>query len=172
MFESEGNLPFHRDAVYCDSIPMLVYECFCQAQDVLPALKNIKINKEILISALIKDAYSSPQWRFDKILEATEHLAKKNELLEYYHTKCKNGNRSNPDRASGFGMRPGYNFFHNHIIINGHTIGMNNIYDAAIITGVVLNASIFGLNLSKINALISNMKYVLNGIKSYFSVNH
>jgi glycosyltransferase involved in cell wall biosynthesis len=141
-FISEIDIPFHPDLVMCPSIPIIVAESALQARDHLDF--NIKVNLHQLIKISIGITKFDETSRCAEVLDACNVIASKNNIANSYVRNIDNQNVANinllPERMKNI-LRSNnlflttYRFLkHGIVSIDGNLAGLNNIYDATILT--------------------------------------
>lgn len=168
-FSSESNVPFHHQLRYCASIPMLIAECFYQASDRIPTLKqHFHIEPEKLITATLNDALSSPKWRFKQISQAsleTIDINKWGALLKNANSIIASYHEISPVKK----LRYGFLKRENLICIDGAKFLVHNVYDASLLCNFVIHHKNAGLTIDHTKFFLERVRYKFSRIQKKIS---
>ncbi len=167
QFESEKNIPFHSKAEFCPSVPMIVAECFYQAQEVIPFLKDLNIDNKQLIDKVINDSLSGSTWRYTETLKSIIKFGEKHNILDYVKNRINTTDYVDYTHLPAIGLTPGYNIKNKVYIIDCANLHVKNIYDAAFLCGFIMNSKYTGQSTSIKQAALTTAKLIKGGLLRY-----
>lgn len=139
-FLSEDNIGFHKTLVLSKSIQIMLFECYLQATHIHRGKMNIAIADQLKLAQEI-----APKVHASEIQESCREIAKLNEI-EFAPFKPR----------TRHALKERFRREHMNILIKPKNIGVMNVYDAAIASGV-LNRFSSGSWLSTYTLFVLNL---------------
>ncbi len=135
VFDSEQNIPFHRNLVFAPSLPIIVGDAFLHAHDHFPPVRAFALDFLRMVRAALSDASESPRSRFDVVARSVKEIAAKNDM----NLDPKLFSHKGDVAADPVALVPGFNLVRRHVIVDCRTFGIVDIYQASILCAFVLN---------------------------------
>jgi glycosyltransferase involved in cell wall biosynthesis len=160
IFLGEENIPFHKKLYIAPSIPIAVAEAFFQAMEHFPASHKYQIDLKSVISAALREIKHAPQARCKEVVNAVREIGRVNNISEYAELEIKKFKNIPYEKAVA--LVPGYNFIYRHLIVDCSRVGIQDIYQASLLCGLLINHKKIGLKISISGIVRTSVKIAIN----------
>ncbi len=160
LFMSEDNIPFHEQLYLVPSMPVLVAECYLQARDHFPTSCKFQMDLKNVISAALTEVLHASDTRCKEVVKAIREIGKMNSISDYAESEIEKFKPIPYEKTVA--LVPGYNFVSRHFIVDCSQLGIQDICQASLLCGLLLNHRGIGLKLSISEIIRTSVKIAKN----------